>query len=205
MVLASFNWSTRVWTFFLNAEIGTVEQLTEKTPREILKYRNVGTKALAEIRLRLGMAGLSLKGENVHQSNQRGSNCDDLLRRKMALEVELADVTQQIEEIEEARRLEKELKAPLDENAIYEEWKTGKTFTQLRNTFKTRLDIVSEICWSRLEADCRSGNPPQLPHRPERRLKCKSCGGLLVVRYENEPRRLKCPFCGRTCKYLFRA
>ena len=191
-------------TLFSNAEIETVEQLTQKSPQDILKYCDVGAKTLTELRLRLGSVGLALKEDRIFRLVELSSDYDDLLKRKMALEIELADVTQQVEEIEEARKLEKDLKPPLDENAIYEQWKTGKTFTKIAKATESRPDIVSEICWSRLETDCKNGNPPQLLHKIEKHLKCKSCWGLIVVRYQNEPRHPKCPHCGRTSKHYFR-
>jgi hypothetical protein len=204
MLLASLNWSARAQSFFSNVGIGSIQQLIEKSPHEVLKYRNVGSKTLVEIRHRLGALGLSLQGDRVWTLATFGDNYDELIKRKAALEIELATVCEQITDIEQARELDKALAKPIDEDAIYADWKQGGSFAKLAENHSTRPDVVSEICWSRLETDCASGHPPALTRKVERQFPCSSCGARIVVRYQGEPRFPGCPSCGRKSKHYFR-
>ena len=204
MLLASLNWSNRAAQCLLNAEIETIEQLISKSANEILKYRNVGRKTLTEIRFRLGKIGLHLDGDKIYTLEDFGNGYEKLVQKKMSLEIELSTVEKQIEEIDEARALEKANIEPLDENAVYAAWQADPNFTQLAKAFQAGPKVISEICWGRLEADCKNGTPPLLSKQIERHFDCKSCGGPMVVRYQNEPHFPKCSRCGRTSKYYFK-
>jgi hypothetical protein len=204
MLLASLNWSNRAAQFFLNAEIETIEQLTAKSPNEISKCRNVGKKTLTEIRFRLGKIRLHLNSDKIYTLEDFGNEYEKLVQKKMALEIELSTIEKQIEEIDEARALEKENIEPLDENEIYAAWQANPNFSYLAKTFQTRPDVISEICWGRLEADCKNGTPPLLSKKIEKRFNCNSCGSPMVARYQNEPHFPKCPRCGRTSKNYFK-
>lgn len=204
MLLASLNWSPRALQVFSNVEIESIESLTAKSPGEILKYRNVGLKTLNEIRFRLGKIGLHLHQDRVYAIGDFEDEYERLVQKKMFLEVELATIKKQIQEIQEARALQKLNIQPLDEDAVYSAWKNGQNFTQLAKAFQTRSAVASEICWSRLDADCKKGTPPALSRKVERHFLCKSCGSPMVIRYQNEARFPKCPSCGRTSKNYFK-
>ena len=204
MQLASLNWSARTQSFLYNAGIGSIQQLIEKSPQEVMKYRNVGPKTLFEIRLRLGALGLSLEGDRVWTLASFGESHEELIQRKAALQLELATVCERISEIEQARELEKTLAKRINEDAIYAGWREGSSFAKLAKHHSTRPDIVSEICWSRLDADCASGHRPALSREVERRFQCGSCGTQMVAKYPGELHFATCPACGSKSEHYFR-
>ncbi len=208
MLLSSITWSRHASLFFTMMELETIEQLAEIPAGEISRYRHLGKKTITEIRYQLGKFGLHLKGDNLHfPENITPDFESQLAKRKTELEGELAQIEEQIQNSKTAKWLKKLANRPvrerLDENAIYEAWKNGSSFTKLAKEFSTRNWLVSKICWSRLEKDCSEGNPPPVSHTIQKRINCKNCKTTIVIRYKGEPNRPKCSRCGRQSKYYF--
>ncbi len=61
MTIEELDLSVRSYNCLKRAGINTVEELTKKTPEEMMKVRNLGRKSLAEVKAKLSELGLSLK------------------------------------------------------------------------------------------------------------------------------------------------
>ena len=61
MTIEELELSVRSYNCLKRASINTVEELTEKTEEDIMKFRNLGKKSLEEVKNKLAELGLSLK------------------------------------------------------------------------------------------------------------------------------------------------
>lgn len=61
MTIEELDLSVRSYNCLKRAGINTVEELTKKTPEEMMKVRNLGRKSLAEVRQKLVELGLTLR------------------------------------------------------------------------------------------------------------------------------------------------
>lgn len=61
MSIEDLELSVRSYNCLKRAQINTVEELTEKTEEDMMKFRNLGKKSLEEVRNKLAELGLSLK------------------------------------------------------------------------------------------------------------------------------------------------
>ncbi|MDD5922812.1 MAG: DNA-directed RNA polymerase subunit alpha [Eubacteriales bacterium] len=61
MTIEELELSVRSYNCLKRANINTVEELTEKTEEDMMKFRNLGKKSLEEVKNKLGELGLGLK------------------------------------------------------------------------------------------------------------------------------------------------
>ncbi|MBO8126495.1 MAG: DNA-directed RNA polymerase subunit alpha [Firmicutes bacterium] len=61
MTIEELDLSVRSYNCLKRAGINTIEELTKKTPEEMMKVRNLGRKSLAEVKSKLAELGLSLR------------------------------------------------------------------------------------------------------------------------------------------------
>ena len=61
MTIEELELSVRSYNCLKRANINTVEELTEKTEEDMMKFRNLGKKSLEEVKNKLAELGLSLK------------------------------------------------------------------------------------------------------------------------------------------------
>ena len=61
MTIEELELSVRSYNCLKRASINTVEELTEKTEEDMMKFRNLGKKSLEEVKNKLAELGLSLK------------------------------------------------------------------------------------------------------------------------------------------------
>ena len=61
MTIEELELSVRSYNCLKRANINTVEELTEKTEEDMMKFRNLGKKSLEEVKNKLAELGLGLK------------------------------------------------------------------------------------------------------------------------------------------------
>ena len=61
MTIEELELSVRSYNCLKRANINTVEQLTEKSEEDMMKFRNLGKKSLDEVKNKLAELGLGLK------------------------------------------------------------------------------------------------------------------------------------------------
>lgn len=153
----TYPFSMRTRKFFENAEINSLPQLTNMMEAEVRKYRNVGSKTVAEVRFALAQFGQSLRGDKLSQSESKPENLDSLLQRQAKAEGELREIRRQIEQLQEAKTHRVQLSS-----AVFAKWLELKDHEKVGEEFSLTPGEVRSIISKTFQQKIKNGDLNEL-------------------------------------------
>lgn len=154
------NLSVRPYNCLKRCGINTIEELCNKTPKELRKVRNLGVKGVAEITGRLKELGLSLKQEvtvlNEKEVREKASEYFEALKRRIESEFKY-HWHNLVKDPYDLPEVATEVLVKLDEK---NKWYCGGYATAYFNPVKRSNFIVNNIYQKTQEEDNSNGYEP---------------------------------------------